>query len=322
MNASSNGRRGRRRNWDQVRFDEGRSGDFDTRQQPPHSIRAMLRKLGFRPRKKLGQNFLADEDILDRIVDAADLESSDEVLEVGPGLGTLTSRLADRAGHVTAVELDEQLAEILKDSLSDRENLTILNENILDFDPCSRFQPRAYKMLGNLPYYVTSPILRHFLETDCPPSLLVIMLQKEVADRIMARPGDMSLLSVSVQLYGEPHLVRYVEANAFYPAPKVDSAVVRIDVRPKPAVDVDTELFFILTAAGFSQRRKMLHNALAQRFWMQHGRAPELLDQAGIDPSRRAESLSLEEWASLYHVFVQAGVLKRKAAAADEPPAP
>lgn len=317
---SNDGRPRRPRDWDGVRFQEGRNSQALV--QPPPTIRALLRRLGFRPRKKLGQNFLADEEILDRIVDAADLGAGDEVLEVGPGLGTLTGRLADRAGHVTAVEIDHELAGILKESLGKRSNLTIVNQDILDFDPAASFRPRGYKLLGNLPYYVTSPILRRFLETACPPSLLVIMLQREVAERIMARPGDMSLLSVSVQLYGEPRLVRYVDASAFYPPPKVDSAVVRIDVRSRPAVDVDPELFFTLAAAGFAQRRKMLHNALAQRFWMQPGQAPDLLRRAGIDPGRRAETLSLEEWAKLYEVFLAEGILRRKGQPAEGTPGP
>ncbi len=322
MPSSSGGRKGRRQAWNRVEFGERAPSDRGRGPQPPPSLRAQLRRLGFRPRKKLGQNFLADEDVLDRIVESADLAPTDEVLEVGPGLGTLTARLATRAGHVVAVELDPDLAKVVAEELRPRGNVEVVNQDILRFDLCARFRPRAYKMVGNLPYYVTSPILRYFLESECQPSLMVVMLQREVAERITARPGEMSLLAVSVQLYGEPRLVRLVDASAFYPPPKVDSAVVRIDLYAKPAVDAEPEAFFALVAAGFAQRRKMLHNALAQRFWMPAGRAPELLRAAGIDPKRRAETLSLAEWAALYDVFVREGILKLKPAGKEElPPA-
>ncbi len=277
---------------------------------PPRTLRAALRQLGFKPRKQLGQNFLHDEDVLARIVQAAELEPGDRLLEVGPGLGSLTRLLAAQATSLLAVELDGDLAAILQRELAAHENLTVINANVLDFDLCRHFQPHAYKMLGNLPYYVTSPILRHFLDSPCPPQLMVIMLQKEVAERVVARPGDMSLLSVSVQLFGEPHIVASVPATAFYPVPKVDSAVVRIDVRQQPLFAVDQEAFFALVAAGFSQRRKMLHNALAQRFWMKPGQAPELLAEAGVPSTLRADALSLDNWHSIYQVFSRYGVLK------------
>lgn len=279
-------------------------------ERPPANIRERLRRLGFRPRKKLGQNFLTDEDILDRIAEAADLTRDDQVLEVGPGLGTLTERLADRAGRVVAVELDSALAQVVAGTLGGRENVKVINEDVLDFDPCREFRAHEYKLIGNLPYYVTSPIIRHFLESKCQPSLIIVMLQREVAERILAHPGDMSLLTLSVQLYGEPRLVRMVDASAFYPPPKVDSAVVRIDVLPKPVVDVDPGDFFKVAAAGFSQARKQLHNSLAQRFWMRPGQAQELLREAGIDPKRRPETVSLEEWAALCRAFERAGILK------------
>lgn len=316
MSREQDGRTSKQGIWDSVEFsDRPRSEGRQT--QPPPSLRGLLRKFGFRPRKRLGQNFLADEEILGRIVDTAEVEASDEVLEVGPGLGTLTRHLAERAGRLVAVELDTQLARIVSEAMADRGNVTVINENVLDFDHARYFRHRAFKVVGNLPYYVTSPIMRHFLASDCQPLLMVVMLQKEVAERIIARPGDMSLLAVSVQYYAEPTLVRLVEAGAFYPPPKVDSAIVRLDVLPRPAVDVNQENFFRLVAAGFSQARKQLHNSLAQRFWMKPGQAQELLTQAGIDPKRRAETLSLEEWATLCRVFEEAGVLKPPPEASD-----
>jgi 16S rRNA (adenine1518-N6/adenine1519-N6)-dimethyltransferase len=310
VNDSDNGHPPGPEAWDSVDFDgQPAARESDIRRAPP-SVRQLLRRYGFRPRKKLGQNFLVEEDILDRIADVADLTTGDQVLEVGPGLGTLTMRLAQRAGSVVAVELDADLARILAETTADYPNVKIVNEDILHFDVCSHFVSRAFKLVGNLPYYVTSPILRYFLENRCQPSLLVLMLQREVAERILARPGEMSLLAVSVQLYAEPRLVQLVDAGAFYPPPKVDSAVVRLDLLPRPAVDVNPERFFSVVAAGFSQPRKQLHNTLSQRFWMQPGQASELLHTAGIDPKRRAQTLSLEEWAELTHLFERAGILK------------
>ncbi|MCL5108266.1 MAG: 16S rRNA (adenine(1518)-N(6)/adenine(1519)-N(6))-dimethyltransferase RsmA [Chloroflexi bacterium] len=310
MNESENGHRSGPEAWDTVDFDgQPAARESDIRRAPP-SVRQLLRRYGFKPRKKLGQNFLVEEDILDRIADVADLVPGDQVLEVGPGLGTLTMRLAQRAGHVLAVELDSDLARIVGETTADYPNVTVANEDILHFAVCAHFGPRAFKLVGNLPYYVTSPILRYFLENPCPPSLLVLMLQREVAERILAGPGEMSLLAVSVQLYAEPRLVQLVDAGAFFPPPKVDSAVVRLDLLPRPAVDVNSERFFSVVAAGFSQPRKQLHNTLSQRFWMQPGQASELLHVVGIDPKRRAQTLSLEEWAELTRVFERAGVLK------------
>jgi len=321
MKPGNNGHASKRSAWNAVRFDEGQD-EAARAPLPPTSIRRLLRQLGFRPRKKLGQNFLFDEDILDRIVDAAEVAATDQVLEVGPGLGTLTARLAERAAHVVAVELDPQLAQIVANELRDRGNVEVVNQDVLKFAPGDRFPAHGYKMVGNLPYYVTSPILRHFLENPCQPSLMVLMLQREVAERITARPGDMSLLSVSVQLYGDPHIVRLVDRGAFYPQPQVDSAIVRIDVYPKPVLDVEPALFFTLVAAGFAQRRKQLHNALAQRFWMRPGLPTQLLHEAGIDPTRRAETLSLEEWHRLFQVFVREGVLKSNPPPGGAPPTP
>ncbi|MHB1134774.1 MAG: 16S rRNA (adenine(1518)-N(6)/adenine(1519)-N(6))-dimethyltransferase RsmA [Chloroflexota bacterium] len=296
--------------WEKVDFSNAsRPAPEGVRDVPP-TVRSLLRRYGFRPRKKLGQNFLVDEDILDGIAEAADLTPADEVLEVGPGLGTLTLRLARRAGRLVAVELDDDLVRIVRETVAGTGNVTVVHQDILKFDPSRYFAPRAYKMIGNLPYYVTSPTLRHFLENPSPPSLLLLMIQREVADRLLARPGELSLLAISVQLYAEPRLVRLVDAGAFYPSPKVDSAVIRLDVLPQPAVAVDTDHFFAVVSAGFSQPRKQLHNSLAQRFWMRPGQSTELLHEAGIDPKRRAQTLALEEWAELTQVFERQGIIK------------
>lgn len=233
------------------------------------------------------------------MVNAAELTSADTVIEVGPGLGILTEELARLARRVIAIEVDPKLAS----ALARLPNLTILNADVLQVDPSQLMgtEHLSYKVVANLPYYITSPILRHFLEASLKPHLMVVMVQKEVAESIVAEPGEMGLLSVSVQLYGKPVIVHYVPAQAFYPPPKVDSAIVRIDVYQRPAAEVgDVDGFFEVVRAGFSAPRKQLHNALANGLGLSTQRAIELLNQAGISHKRRAQTLALEEWARLY----------------------
>lgn len=252
-----------------------------------------------RPRKGLGQHFLIDESVLDKIVGAAELEPADTVLEIGPGLGVLTRALAERAGRVVAIELDEKMVSILRDQLGDCENLEIVQGDILEIDP-GRLISGPYKVVANLPYYITSAVTRHLLETEHKPALLVLMMQLEVAQRILAQPGDMSTLAVSVQFYGTPQLVTRVPAGAFWPPPEVDSAVLRIDVYEKPPVQVeDVDWFFKVVRAGFGQKRKQLKNALAGGLHPTKDQVLAALERAGIDPRRRAETLSIEEWAEL-----------------------
>lgn len=265
------------------------------------SVQRLLRDYGLRPRQRLGQRFLADEGVLERIVAAAEIQPADTVLEVGPGLGTLTRALAARAGRVIAVELDDHLVAILHQRLSDCPNVTIVQGNILQLAPAELVGPHApYLVVANLPYYITSPVLRHFLEATHPPERLVLMLQKEVAQRLLATPGQMSLLAVSVQFYARPRLVGYVPAAAFYPRPKVDSAIVRLDIYDQPPVPVDdVPRFFRVVAAGFSQPRKQLKNALAHALGLPLATVVEALTAAEIAPQQRAESLSLDDWALL-----------------------
>jgi 16S rRNA (adenine1518-N6/adenine1519-N6)-dimethyltransferase len=263
-----------------------------------------------RPQKGFGQNFLKDERYLQRIVQAADLTLTDLVVEVGPGLGALTRELASRVGRVIAVEIDRGMAEALKSVLASYPNVSVVNADILKLDPTQLVGGSPYKVVANLPYYITSPVLRHFLEeTRVKPMVMVVMVQREVAERIVARPGDMSLLAVSVQFYGSPRVVTVVPAQAFYPPPRVDSAVVRIDVYERPAVDVDPAKFFRVVQAGFSQPRKQLHNAIAERLWLPKGSAPGLLEEAGIDPQRRAQTLGIGEWGSLCRTLTARGYL-------------
>jgi len=263
--------------------------------------RRLLRQFDLRARKGLGQHFLIDGEVLKLIISAAELTPADVIVEVGPGLGVLTRELAQKAGRVIAIELDSKLAAALKQTLASFNNVTIINDDVLKLKPADL--ATDYKVVANLPYYITSPVLRHFLEASAKPRLMMVMVQKEVAEAIVARPGGMSLLSVSVQFYGEPRIIGYVPAECFYPAPKVDSAIVRIDPYPQPAVAVDEGSFFELVRAGFTAPRKQLANSLAQGLGVSKAEVLSLLETAGIVSQRRAETLSLEEWARLWQVF-------------------
>ena len=265
-------------------------------------ITKLLRHLDTRAKKGLGQHFLVDRDILKDILDAADLTTNDTVIEVGPGLGILTEELAANAGKVIAIEIDAKLAAALEQSTG----ITVVQKDVLQVDPASLLNDPSlsYKVVANLPYYITSLILRHFLENRHKPIRMVVMVQREVAENIVAVPGKMSLLSVSVQLYGKPSIVQYVPAEAFYPKPKVDSAIVRIDVYDHPVVEVESITdFFKIVKAGFGARRKQLHNALAGRLGLSSQVSIELLHKAGIDHERRAQTLTLDEWAALCHII-------------------
>ncbi|HUE75211.1 MAG TPA: 16S rRNA (adenine(1518)-N(6)/adenine(1519)-N(6))-dimethyltransferase RsmA, partial [Chloroflexota bacterium] len=262
-------------------------------------VKSLLKHFGLRPQKGFGQNFLIDDEILARIVEVADLRSDDQVVEVGPGLGVLTRELVSRVRRVIAVEIDRGMAEALQTLFSDQPNLEVVNQDILSFRPGQHLDENPYKVVANLPYYITSPTLRLFLESERQPTSIIVMVQKEVAERIVAKPGDLSLLAVSVQFYAEPMIVARVPRMAFYPAPKVDSAVVRIDVRPTPVVPVDPEKFFRVVSAGFAQPRKQLHNALSRVLWLPEDAASEALRAVGIDETRRAQTLTLPEWGAL-----------------------
>lgn len=258
----------------------------------------------FHPKKSLGQNFLVDADALARIVAAADLAPTDCVLEIGPGQGVLTRALAEHAGHVVAVELDDRLVEPLRVEFAASPHVQIVHGDILELDPAELMRDvcapqagsRAYKVVANLPYYITSAVLRHLLEATTPPTLAVVLVQLEVAQRICAAPGDLSLLAVSVQYYANPQLVSRVPASAFRPAPKVDSAILRLDTLTAPAVTTPATPFFTVVRAGFGQKRKQLANSLAAGLARNKAGVTAALLAAGIEPARRAEALSLTEW--------------------------
>jgi 16S rRNA (adenine1518-N6/adenine1519-N6)-dimethyltransferase len=254
-----------------------------------------------RPRKSLGQHFLIDPRVANRIVSAAALTASDTVVEVGPGTGILTRRLVARAGRVVAIELDQRLASELPPKLGGPDNLTVLNSDARHLAIGELVGVgTSYKMVANLPYYAAAPIMRHFLESDAPPTVMVVMVQREVGEAMVATPGTMTLMSVATQFYASASVVTHVPPRAFRPAPKVSSTVVKLDVRQKPAIDVEEiGCFFDLVRAGFTAPRKQLRNSL-----MQGTKAPvdvvsRVLSEAGIDSKRRPATLSIEEWGLL-----------------------
>lgn len=266
-------------------------------------LRAFLRRQGLQPRKGLGQHFLVDGRVLRRILAAAQLTPEDTVLEVGPGLGVLTRALARRVARVVAVELDPRLAQGLSRELASFPNVSIVEGDILTLSPSALVGGQAYKVVANIPYYITSPILRHFLEAEARPGLMVVMVQRQVGEAIVAPPGKSSLLSISVQLYSRPRLVGYVPPGSFYPPPKVESAILRLEVYPQPPVEVEAEGFFRMVAAGFAAPRKQLHNSLAQGLGISTEAAREALSRVEIAPQRRPATLTLEEWARLWLAF-------------------
>jgi 16S rRNA (adenine1518-N6/adenine1519-N6)-dimethyltransferase len=268
--------------------------------------KTLLDQHDLQPKKGLGQNFLHDPGALEKIVELAELTPDDTVLEIGPGTGALTQYLARAAKKVIAVEVDERLKPILDNQLSAYPNVWVIYQDILTVDIAALLRPHPYIVVANLPYYITSAILRHLLESSHPPRRLVLTVQLEVAERIVAKPGNMSLLSVSVQYYGAARIVNRIKPATFWPRPDVDSAVVRIDMYDRPPVDVpDTHTFFKVVRAGFSQKRKQLKNSLGSGLGMGTTQAADLIECAGIDPRRRAETLTLEEWAALSRVVVE-----------------
>ena len=272
--------------------------------------KAVLERHGFTFKKSFGQNFLTDTNILQKIVDTAEIDDQVNVIEIGPGIGALTEFLAERAAEVMAFEIDHRLVPILADTLRDFDNVTVVNEDILKVDLAQHIQnfknpDLPIKVVANLPYYITTPILMHLIESGIPFSEFVVMMQKEVADRISAQPNTKAYgsLSIAVQYYMTAKVAFIVPRTVFVPAPNVDSAILKMVRRPEPAVEVEDESFFFkISKASFTHRRKTLWNNLTGYF----GKIEEVkdkltkaLDQAGLSPSVRGEALSLEEFASL-----------------------
>ncbi|PKO06387.1 MAG: ribosomal RNA small subunit methyltransferase A [Chloroflexi bacterium HGW-Chloroflexi-3] len=270
----------------------------------PLNVRNLLREYELSPRKSLGQNFLVDHGALEKVVDVAEIEPIDVVLEIGAGLGSLTRFLSAAARKVVAVELDSKLIPILETVLGSEGNVELVYGDILKLDPTRLISVDQYLVVANIPYYITSAIFRHLLSAKRKPRRIVMTIQKEVAQRICAEPGDMSLLALSVQVFGKAKIVAKISAGSFYPAPNVDSAVIRVDLYPNPLVDESMlDTFFQLTRAGFGQKRKMLRKSLAAGLSLPVIKVEEMLLQNEIDSTRRAETLNLDEWGKLTEYY-------------------
>jgi len=266
-----------------------------------HTFQRRLRSQGLRARKSLGQNFLVVDSVGDAIIGAAALSADDTVLEVGPGLGALTEKLAAGAGRIIAVELDAGLVLKLKKKLSAYHNIEIIHADILKQDLNVLVGVSPYKVVANIPYYITSPILRYFTRADNRPALMVIMMQEEVAREVTAPPGKMGFLAVSMRLFSNPEIILKVPAASFHPVPKVDSAVVKFNMLAAPALDIaDIDGFLDLVHCGFSSPRKQLRNSLSIGLKVEAAQAESILRRADIDPGKRPGALSLEEWSALY----------------------
>ncbi|MBF6613668.1 MAG: ribosomal RNA small subunit methyltransferase A [Chloroflexi bacterium] len=270
------------------------------------------------PRKSLGQHFLTNRSITARIVDVAQLKAGDCVVEVGPGLGILTEELAGKlsalsGGKIIAIELDDKLLPLLRERFAAMPQVSFIHADVLKTTPGALTGGGPYKVVANLPYYITSAVLRHFLEADVKPASLTVMVQREVAERMAAKPPDMSLLAVGVQLYGKPKVLFRVPPGAFNPPPKVESAVVQIEVyslAERPVVPLSDKDFFKVAQAGFSQKRKQVANTLSSGLHL--GKADVIvgLKAAGIEPTRRAETLTIAEWAAVEKTLIPASQLR------------
>lgn len=285
----------------------------------PTRTKEVLEKYGFSFKKSLGQNFLIDTNILYNIVEAADLDSSKAAIEIGPGIGALTEQLGRAAGHVLAIEIDQRLLPILEDTLAPYDNIEVVHGDVLELDlaALARDKLSGYEkvsVVANLPYYVTTAILMKLLESRLPLENIVVMIQKEVAERIAAKPGskDYGSLSVAAQFYAETEVAMIVPASVFIPRPNVDSAVIKLKIRDRPPVEVDDENFFFrVVRACFAQRRKtLLNNLMSGLFDKQRkDEVIQMLSDLEIEPSRRGETLSIDEYASLANEIIRRQLL-------------
>lgn len=273
------------------------------------TVKKLLKKFNVFPSKRLGQNFLINEGVFKKIIKTANLSKNDLILEIGPGVGNLTLELAKITKKVIAIEKDKKMCEILKDVLEswNMKNVKIIEKDILKLDQ-KPYILKPYKIVANLPYYITSPVIRKFLELKKPPELMVLMVQKEVAKRICALPPKMSLLAVSVQFYAKPEIISFVSKNSFWPQPKVDSAIIKIvPHRPAPhqirSGEKFRDCFFKIVKAGFSHPRKQLINNLSKELKLDKEKIKNWLLENGVKPSQRAESLSVENWQKLTKNF-------------------
>jgi 16S rRNA (adenine1518-N6/adenine1519-N6)-dimethyltransferase len=267
-------------------------------------VKNLLKNHGIEPKKRFGQNFLVNTQVIDKKVAAANLSKKDLVLEIGAGLGSLTLVLAKKAGEVIAIEKEEKMCEILKKMLKDLnvKNVKILNKDILKLDP-KPYTPKPYKIVANLPYYITAPVIRKFLEIKNRPKEMVLLVQKEVAQRICAKPSKMSILAVSVQFYAKSEIISFVSRNSFWPQPNVDSAIIKITSLKKNYNKVFITKFFKIVKAGFSNPRKQLINNLSSGLKLSKEKIKQLLEKNGFSAKQRAETLSVENWKKLTKAF-------------------
>lgn len=269
------------------------------------NIFPLLKKYGIKPKKSLGQNFLIEQAGLNKVINAAEITADDEVLEIGAGLGSLTYLLAQTARQVVAVEIDKAMLPPLRQALAEFDNVRVIAGDILELKPDELMQGQDYVVVANIPYYISSAIIRHLMAANRRPKRVVLTLQKEVAERILARDGKMSLLSLSVHLFGQVSLAGLIPAGSFLPAPEVDSAVLKIELYPQPLVPLEQQdAFFKLAHAGFGQKRKTLRNSLSAGLALAGSQVETLLLEAGIDPKRRAETLSISEWKRLTQIWL------------------
>lgn len=262
--------------------------------------RSLIREFDLHPKKSLGQNFLIDKHALTKVIDAAQITSKDYVLEVGAGLGSLTYLLAQKAAYVSAVELDESLIPILQSELSEFANASIIQGDMLELSPDKLISVSEYVVVANIPYYITSALIRHLLEAKQKPLRLVLTMQTEVAERICASDGKMSLLALSVQIFGKPEITGRISADCFFPKPTVTSAILRITLHSKPKIPPnDLDLLFQIAHAGFSQKRKTIRNSFSAGLGLNPIVVEQFLMGAQIDPRRRVETITVHEWQQL-----------------------
>ena len=265
---------------------------------------------GVQPLKRLGQNFLTDKTALKKVITAAELKPTDIILEIGPGTGILTQELAKRVKRVIAIEKDKRMVDILREEMKDFRNVEFINDDVLKIINYKLFKNlkleirNSYKIVGNLPFYLTAPVIRKFLEGKNPPKEMILIIQKEVAQRICAKPPDMNLLAVAVQFYAKPKIISYISKKSFWPQPKVDAAIIKIPRFPKSQIydwisETNKSLFFKIVKAGFSQPRKQLINNLSKKLKINKDKVKNWLLENGVPPTQRAETLTVEDWIKL-----------------------
>jgi 16S rRNA (adenine1518-N6/adenine1519-N6)-dimethyltransferase len=268
------------------------------------NVPALMRRYGLRPDKRLGQNFLIDKKYLYKVVEASNLKGDETVLEIGAGLGSLTVLLSEFTHQVIAVEIDTRLIPALQFTIRHVENVQMVVGDILKLDIPDLMGRRPYSVIANIPYNITSLLIRHLMESRIPPEMIVLTLQKEVAQRIIATPGDLNLLALSVQVYGEPHIIGHIPAKAFFPKPKVDSSIIRITLHSSPIMPPDlVPRFFQLAKIGFNQKRKQIVNSLSAGLGLKKERVKKWLLDSDVDPRSRPQELELDIWVMLAETF-------------------